>query len=247
MERVIEWVHTLIALIAAISSLVVSFCVLVRSINELLEEINKSIKKLKGGRFTMPRHVKKFLVVIVCFIIGTGILVIRAFTEPALRAPFDVTLFFYPSGWMGDIEHIQLNTGFRCNRPNDADGICIKITYRPGSKGWAGVYWQYPKNNWGEKAGRRITGARAIVFWAKGEKGGEIVEFKAGGISDPSKPYRDSFEVARRIRLTNNWVRYEMTLSGQDLSNVIGAFAWVASKDANPDGLTFYIDNITYE
>ncbi|MDP3297127.1 MAG: hypothetical protein Q8N09_05975 [Thermodesulfovibrionia bacterium] len=177
----------------------------------------------------------------------------RRFTEPALQAPFDMTLFFYPSGWMGDGEYgtryIQLNTAFKeCNRTGDTDGLCIKISYQPNKKGWAGIYWQYPDSNWGDQRGRRIMGDRRIIFWAKGERGGEVVEFKAGGINAPNKPYRDSFEVFRgRIVLTGEWRRYEISLSGQDLSNVIGAFAWVASRDTNPGGVTFYLDDIRYE
>ena len=91
-------------------------------------------------------------------------------------------------------------------------------------------------------------GAKNITFWARGEKGGEIVEFKAGGIRDSKKIYRDSFEFStNNIILSDNWKRYEIDLARQDLSHVIGAFAWVATKDANPQGLVFYLDDIRYE
>ncbi|MBW2038003.1 MAG: hypothetical protein JRI46_00155 [Deltaproteobacteria bacterium] len=170
-----------------------------------------------------------------------------------LHAPFDMPSYFYPSGWMGDGEsgtrYIQLNTTFRESpRLGDTDSACIKIRCQPGPKGWAGIFWQYPDSNWGDQPGSKIVGATRIVFWAKGEIGGEIVEFKAGGIRAPNKRYRDSFEVSRgRISLPRDWARYEISLSGQNLSHVIGAFAWVATRDANPNGLTFYIDDIRYE
>ena len=173
-----------------------------------------------------------------------------------LNAPFLVASYFYPSGWMGDGESsegkkfIQVNTDFTdCNRPDNADGLCIQIKYRPNpeGRGFAGIYWQYPDKNWGGQVGRRITGAQRIVFWSRGENGGEVVEFKAGGINGREMKYQDSFEVAQRLRLKREWSRYEIPLAKQDLSNVIGAFAWAAARDANPNGLTFYLDDIRYE
>jgi hypothetical protein len=261
-EALIEAAHTSVAMIIAITSLITAFTILLRKIKEFLKgckELVDLIKVIKeGGKLKMTKHIKTsikiFLISFICLFIGLGILLTKGITQPALRTPFDVTLYFRPSGWMGDGEkgtrYVQLNTGFtNCNRSDDTDGICIQINYQPDphGKGWAGIYWQYPDGNWGDQPGRRIAGAQRIVFWAKGERGGEIVEFKAGGINDPNKPYQDSFEVARRIRLNREWSRYEIPLSGQDLSHVIGAFAWVASRDANPGGVTFYLDDIRYE
>jgi hypothetical protein len=134
-------------------------------------------------------------------------------------------------------------------RIGDDDGLCIKVSYlQSGAVGWAGVYWQYPPNNWGDWAGRAIRGASKVVFWASGQKGGEIVEFKSGGISAGGKKYRDTFEATLgSVVLSKDWKRYEISLKGKDLSNVIGAFAWVARKDANPGGLTFYLDDMRFE
>lgn len=256
LEEIIEGGHTLVALILAIISVIIAVTVLLRKMKELKEayrELKLSFKK--GGKFKMTTPVKKFLIFNACLFIGLGIFGVRAFTEPIpiLRAPFDVTLYFRPSGWMGDgggesgTEYIQLKTASgECHRSGDTDG-CIKISYHPNpnGEGWAGIYWQYPDKNWGDERGRKIEGAKKLVFWAKGERGGEIVEFKAGGIT--GKEYQDSFEVVRRIRLTSDWTEYEMSLSNENLSCVIGAFAWIASRNANPEGLTFYIDEIRYE
>lgn len=150
--------------------------------------------------------------------------------------PVNIDLYFYPSGWMGDGEYITFT------RTDEH----IKITYAPGPKGWAGIYWQYPDSNWGERPGRNLIGAKRLVFWAKGEIGNEIIEFKTGGIRD--KKYEDSFEKSLgRIKLTQGWEQYEIDLDGQDLSSVIGGFAWIASKDANPNGVTFYLNDIYFE
>ena len=87
-----------------------------------------------------------------------------------------------------------------------------------------------------------------MTFWARGENGGEVVEFKAGGIDGPSTKHKDSFVVTTgAITLGAEWRQYTLNLAGQDLSSVIGGFCWIASKNRNPDGLIFYLDDIQYE
>lgn len=157
-----------------------------------------------------------------------------------LSFPVNVDIYFYPSGWMGDGEY-----GERFITLTRSDEH-IKITYTPGPREWAGIYWQYPDSNWGEQAGRNLIGAHKLTFKARGETGNEIVEFKTGGIR--GQRYEDSFEKSLgRIKLLQSWKQYEIALSEQNLSNVIGAFAWVASRDANPGGLTFYLKDIYFE
>ncbi len=166
--------------------------------------------------------------------------------------PLDVWAKFVASGWMGDGElgtkYIQLFEA--CKENPHSVPICIKIVYKPGPKGWGGIYWQNKADNWGDFKGEDFSRARykKITFWARGEKGGEVVEFKAGGINAPGKKYRDSFEVILgKVVLESNWRRYTLNLEGKDLSSVIGGFCWVASGSSNPDGLTFYLDDIYYE
>ena len=130
------------------------------------------------------------------------------------------------------------------------DKTSIKIDYQPGSEGWAGVYWQYPHSNWGDLPGTRINKAKKIVFWARGNKGGEVVEFKAGGISNAT--YQDTFDRSTgKLTLTTDWKRYELDVSTipstMNLLNVIGAFAWTASAQDNVEDLVFYLDNIYYK
>ncbi|MBN1405888.1 MAG: hypothetical protein JW946_05150, partial [Candidatus Omnitrophica bacterium] len=127
---------------------------------------------------------------------------------------------------------------------------CIKITYKPdASQGarWAGIYWQSPANNWGDKKGGfDLTGANKLTFWAKGEKGGEnIEEFKIGGISGA---YPDSdIAYLNPIVLTKEWKQYEIDLKGKDLSYISGGFCWSTNLDVNPNGCIFYLDDIRYE
>jgi len=167
-------------------------------------------------------------------------------------APVDVQKEFNPSGWMGDGEkgkqYVQIvPVAGEKARVGNENGQVTKIHYQPGPVGWAGVYWLSPANNWGDKPPKQIQGASKVVFWAAGQKGGEIVEFKAGGVT--GKACQDSFEQSTgQIALTKEWKRYEIPLrKSPGALPVVGAFAWIASSDGNPAGLFFYVDGVRYE
>lgn len=160
---------------------------------------------------------------------------------------FDIGEEFIASGYMGDIDNIEMFSSYR-EKPHSPP-ICFMVRYEPSNNGWAGVYWQNTPDNWGDNKGFDFSDRNynKIVFWAKGETGTEIIEFKAGGTSD--KQFKDSFSAIttpRRTPLSSVWDRYEIDLSGMDLSSVIGGFAWVASANDNPNGVTFYLDDIRF-
>jgi hypothetical protein len=153
-----------------------------------------------------------------------------------------------PSCWMGDYRDIVLVMNWT-EMPHSGK-TCIKVSYSAeGSRKayWAGIMWQYPANNDGSiDAGLDLTGARKLVFWARGEKGGETLDtVKLGGLIG-TYPDSDSAS-ARKIVLSTEWTRYEIDLKGVNLSYISSFFTWVASKYRNPDGLTFYMDEITIE
>ena len=160
---------------------------------------------------------------------------------------------FVPSGWMGDGEYgrkyVSLAGADRSNPHSPPTSV--KVDYRFGPKRWAGIYWQNKPDNWGDKPGNDYSqkGITQVAFWARGENGDEMIEFKSGDISDSSKPYRDSYGVTTgRIHLSKNWKEYRIDLAGSDLSSVIGGFCWVASADYNSGaGVTFYIDDIAFK
>ena len=177
-------------------------------------------------------------------------------TTPPIPKPkgqeIDVAMFYVASGWMGDGEEGTqfVNLNEVCEEDPRSVPTCQKITYTIGPKNWAGMYWLNKPNNWGDKPGEDLSkfAYSKVSFWAKGDKGGEVVEFKAGGVDSKGKPYKDSFEVTTgKVRLERDWKRYEIDLTGRNLSSVIGFFCWVASGTANPNGLTFYLDDIYYE
>ncbi len=155
---------------------------------------------------------------------------------------------YIPSGWMGDYQDINFNQN--CKEDPYSGSTCIKIVYSAkASQGarWAGIYWQNPANNWGSKdGGYDLTGATKLTFWARGEKGGErIEEFKIGGIMGE---YSDSDSAGiGPVVLTPEWKEYSIDLRGKDLSYIIGGFCWSTNADVNPQGATFYLDEIKYE
>ena len=155
---------------------------------------------------------------------------------------------FAPSGWMGDYGDLKINQA-STELPRSGN-TCIKITYSAKmtqGAGWAGIYWQQPANNWGEKkGGYDLTGATKLTFWARGAVGGEkIAEFKIGGITGEF-PDSDSASVGP-VELTKEWQKYTIDLKDKDLSHIIGGFCWAASKDDNPNGFVMFLDDIIYE
>lgn len=163
---------------------------------------------------------------------------------------WSVANHFVPSGWMGDYGDITFDDGDISNPHSGAHAI--RITYSAAGsqgQGWAGIYWQQPENNWGTvpDAGFDLSGVSQLTFWARGELGGEVAEFKVGGIGGP---YPDSLQPAVStgpLVLSNIWQQYTIDLTGKDLSYVIGGFAWVTDQASNPNGATIYLDDIRYE
>jgi exo-beta-1,3-glucanase (GH17 family) len=166
---------------------------------------------------------------------------------------------FTPSGYMGDIGDIGIDDAYTAVAHSGTTSIRVTYTakgsspndcpYAPPCK-WAGVYWQEPPNNWGTDAalanrGYDLTGYRSLLFWARADKPTSI-EFQVGGIDNQ---YGDSLNPAQAItaRLGPQWQEYRIDLGGADLSHIIGGFAWVTNWDANPNGCTFYLDDIRFE
>jgi len=155
---------------------------------------------------------------------------------------------YIPSGWMGDHGDIELDDA--CRQDPHSGKTCIKIAYRSKRSqgaGWIGIYWQSPANNWGDQmGGYDLTGYTKLTFWARGEKGEEVInEFKIGGVSGM---YSDSDSTAiGPVTLTKEWKEYEIPLKGLDLSYIIGGLGLAASLNNNPDGFTIYLDDIKYK
>ena len=123
-------------------------------------------------------------------------------TGPPEALPVAVDAYDAASGYMGDGEMGGVtDTACEAEALEASRGTCHTFTWTPvspdqGGKGWAGVYWQYPENNWGDDAdddgvpdvaGLALpAGAQSLRFRAWGAQGGEVLSvrhYECGWIS----------------------------------------------------------------
>ncbi|MBN1522632.1 MAG: hypothetical protein JW928_08885 [Candidatus Aureabacteria bacterium] len=152
---------------------------------------------------------------------------------------------FAPSGYMGDIPDLKLTGSYAVVMQEGYPAL--KITYMTtGPSGWAGIMWQNPPNNWGElDGGYNLTRANYLTFWAKGEQGGETVEFKIGGTLSN---YPDSASITTGdLILSDMWTEYTIDLRDTELHYISAGFGLVIKQENNPEGCIFYIDDIKYD
>ncbi len=169
---------------------------------------------------------------------------------------------FHVYAQMGDAP-VSMNGSWTGNPHSGATAIRCDFT----ATGWfGGFYFQNgtltgsqtaPQANWGTApdAGIDLTGATSLTFWARGAVGGEQIELFLAGVgwndNTPVEPYPDSSPrqpaVGTVVTLTTSWQQFSIDLTGMDLSYVLGGFGWVATLTENPDGATFYLDDIQYE
>ena len=150
----------------------------------------------------------------------------------------------------GDRDDIELNPD--CTDNPHTGQCCTEIAYSAdvsNGYGFVGIYWLYPKDNWGGEPGWKdvFTGATNLTFWARGKEGGEKVKFEMGGIAGE---YSDSIRLAKSTRiisLSDEWKQYSIDLTGKDLSHVIGGFRLTIDQEKNPNGCTVYLDDARYE
>lgn len=123
-----------------------------------------------------------------------------------------------------------------------------KIQLEKGA-GFGGVCWKNRAGNEGEAPGDDLSkaGYRRIAFWAKGENGGEVAEFRAGGLGNIKTRHRDSFDVtAGKIKLNPGWSEYSIYVNDADLSSVMTPFCVLLHHEDNREGAVVYLDDLQY-
>lgn len=166
-----------------------------------------------------------------------------------------------PAGWMsGNPSGPDAFIGLSGGRTDCYTGSdCIQITYRPGG-GFGGIFW-WPvtcgssgtPDVWKKVkdgscginvlARGNLDSVNYLTFWARGNQGGEVIEFKIGAEDISPQPGRS----LGKVSLVNAWQRYEIDLQGLDLTNAIALFAWVAADLDNSQETVFYLDDIQFE
>lgn len=121
----------------------------------------------------------------------------------------------------------------------------LKVSYT-GRRGWAGLAWQDPPNNWGEmEGGFDMTGAGALEFWVRGEKGGEEVSFGIG-LLDEKTDHPDSVIIKTpKIKLGTEWKRFRIGFQpGDDLTSIKVPFVITIEGRGKPT--TIYVDSVRF-
>jgi hypothetical protein len=165
----------------------------------------------------------------------------------------------------GDEDKVDIDPGYTVNPHSGC--TCIKNQFTANSDNWGGWYFMNgvlegdevkPKPNWGDycNAGIDLTGVKKLTFWAKGEKGGEWVEFFAFGVgrnADTGSPIMPCPDSSKKVslgykKLSKKWKKYTLPLKNKDLSYVLGGFGWVTKASINRNkNITFYLDDIQYD
>lgn len=163
-------------------------------------------------------------------------------TVPAL----DVTIKYPATDSIGAKRRIRLEKAEPTQAHSPPDAWRIEFDEKGG---FAGICWKNRAGNEGEAPGDDLSAAgyRRITFWAKGEAGGEVVEFRAGGLGNVKTRYRETFDVtAGKLKLGTSWTEYSLYVSNADLSSVMTPFCALFHQEDNPGKAVIYLDDIQY-
>lgn len=142
----------------------------------------------------------------------------------------------------------MLKLNLACKTDPQAGASCIRVDVRWQEPFWCGLGVSCKADYWGEKtkeAAFDLRRARKLVFFARGEKGEEMIDVKVAITGD--KQFGDSAKEPASsgwISLGKGWQRHEVDLSRTDLSRCVIPFAFVTSKDRNGRDITFFLDEI---
>lgn len=170
-------------------------------------------------------------------------------TAPKGKLPFVVygdgsnQTVYAASGFMGNAGAIGMKLD-ATDKPHSGK-TCLEVKYN-STKEWGGVLWQSPANDWdgAKPGGANLTGAKSLEFWARGDAGGEVVNFVMG-VLDGAQAYPDTAKAELpNVKLSKEWQKFTMPLNGRDLSRIKTGFGWSLAAQGKP--VKFYLDDIRY-
>lgn len=151
-----------------------------------------------------------------------------------------------------ETDSVSIRTAIEHGFDGKGTAVQIKFVNLNDPPNWVGMVVSVQADYWGDTnlPGLDLTKAKKLVFYAKGEQGGEQIQVKAAIVGD--KPFGDSadFPISSKewITLDKGWKKYEIPVDGSQLKRVITPFVLIANKAHNLEGkLTFYVDEIYYE
>ncbi len=171
----------------------------------------------------------------------------REFLVPRVELPFYVyrdnsDLPYTFSAYMGNYEDVEVDLGH--TKTVRSGETAIKISYK-SKKGWYGLGFVDPANDWGDiLGGYDIGNAKKFSFWAKASYGDLNAKIGFGLIED-DKTYPDSDIELIEVKLTKEWKKYSIKTKRSDLSCIRSGFVIFTSGE----GLTheIYLDDIVFE
>ena len=104
--------------------------------------------------------------------------------------------------------------------------------------------------------GLDLSGAQRLTFYARGDKGGEQVEFFTCGFGYNSEwnvpvvefPDSSTKRSTGIVTLTREWTQFSIDLNSADLSSIVCGFGYVLKGNALGNGeKVFYLDEIRFE
>jgi hypothetical protein len=224
------------------------------------------------------------LVILLCGILSaweSGLRIFPPRLDPAGRFwiyrndPNRPAMPFRPYGWMSDgpaDKVISLDLECSSNPHLEAgqdvpskDDVCMHVEMQWNLAVWAAIafisgpdtpapgWWGDDKRGWYYDL--RGLKKKKLVFWARGEKGGEVIEVQMG-ILGKKKPFGDSVSKpfsGELPSLTKDWTRFEIDFSGipvSELERVCSGFVIRAEWFNQPEpslATRFYIDDVYLE
>jgi hypothetical protein len=135
--------------------------------------------------------------------------------------------------------------------PDNNCEFCTEIIYNPGKQKVAGIAYQINKTD--------LSLSKRIVFFAKGQNGGEQVSFVAVGrnigndsqaIDNLARAYfpNQRFGImTEKITLSDYWKRYEISLISKDLTEITYPFGFVLTSGNTTGVQKFFLKGITFD
>lgn len=150
----------------------------------------------------------------------------------------------------------KINSDFSINPdfvdPDDNCDFCTQINYSSSTVGRAAIVYQISDVD--------LSNSRRLVFFAKGQKGGEQVTFFGAGKTLPENKSNEkttnkldlfpdsSFEFkSQLVTLSNHWKKYTVDLRNLDLKRISYPFGVVILSDPYSESKIFYFKGVTFD
>jgi len=190
--------------------------------------------------------------VILALSFTTNLAIFDFSTQPALvvsaqgsQLPVDIKESFQQMVKTGDARKtpskLQIDADFV--DPDEHCEFCYRVQFTPGAQGQAGVLFETDKP-------LNLQDAKRMTFWARGELGGEKIQVSAAGKKSSLDGASDGvkFGVASGdLTLPQTWKKYEIDLSGVDLTSVTHGFGLKINKGNDGSDKVIYFKYVTYD